>query len=87
MFVLLKCRGSVIPKSLLWSVPCALATVLMHLYWGEENLIMLVLVFESLSSFAVAGYGMCTLADVVFHLQQQRMCTFVVLDTLWRWLV
>ncbi|CAE6913804.1 unnamed protein product [Symbiodinium microadriaticum] len=37
MFVLLKCRGSVIPKSLLWSVPCALATVLMHLYWGEEK--------------------------------------------------
>ena len=57
MFVLLKCRGSVIPKSLLWSVPCALATVLMHLYWGEESLILPVLVSNGLKQFVVAGSG------------------------------
>ena len=35
MQVLLKCRGSVIPKALVWSVPCALLTVLLHIYWGD----------------------------------------------------
>jgi len=39
--VLLMRRGSVLPKALVWSIPCALGTVILHLYWegekGDEN--------------------------------------------------
>ncbi|CAE7041767.1 unnamed protein product [Symbiodinium sp. CCMP2456] len=35
--VLLRLRGSVIPKALVWAVPCAAATVLLHLYWNREK--------------------------------------------------
>eukprot|EP00439_Symbiodinium_sp_Y106_P086090 s101_g31.t1 len=35
--VLLRLRGSVIPKALVWAVPCAAATVLLHLYWNQEK--------------------------------------------------
>ncbi|CAE7725309.1 unnamed protein product [Symbiodinium microadriaticum] len=35
--VLLSFRGSVIPKALVWSVPCALVTILLHGHWGEEK--------------------------------------------------
>ncbi|CAE6926677.1 unnamed protein product [Symbiodinium sp. CCMP2592] len=39
--VLCLSRGSVIPKAICWSLPCAAATVLLHLHWGvlkgEEN--------------------------------------------------
>jgi len=39
--VLLMRRGSVLPKALVWSIPCVLGTVILHLYWegekGDEN--------------------------------------------------
>ncbi|CAE7662308.1 unnamed protein product [Symbiodinium microadriaticum] len=41
MKVLCLSRGSVIPKAICWSLPCAAATVLLHIYWGvlkgDEN--------------------------------------------------
>ena len=37
MQVLLRLRGSVIPKALVWSVPCAAVTVFLHLYWNAEK--------------------------------------------------
>ena len=35
--VLLQLRGSVIPKALVWSVPCAAITVLLHQFWETEK--------------------------------------------------
>ena len=35
--VLLQLRGSVLPKALVWSVPCAAVTVLLHLFWDTEK--------------------------------------------------
>ncbi|CAE7725293.1 unnamed protein product [Symbiodinium microadriaticum] len=35
--VLLQLRGSVIPKALVWSVPCAAITVLLHQFWDTEK--------------------------------------------------
>ncbi|CAE7666202.1 unnamed protein product [Symbiodinium sp. CCMP2592] len=35
--VLLQLRGSVIPKALVWSVPCAAITVLLHQFWDSEK--------------------------------------------------
>ncbi|CAE7329986.1 unnamed protein product [Symbiodinium pilosum] len=37
MQVLLRLRGSVIPKALVWSVPCAVVTVILHLYWNKPE--------------------------------------------------
>mmetsp|Transcript_64411 Transcript_64411/g.150968 ORF Transcript_64411/g.150968 Transcript_64411/m.150968 type:complete len:141 (-) Transcript_64411:152-574(-) len=35
--VLLSFRGSVIPKALVWSVPCAFVAILLHSHWGEDK--------------------------------------------------
>mmetsp|Transcript_23557 Transcript_23557/g.44473 ORF Transcript_23557/g.44473 Transcript_23557/m.44473 type:complete len:492 (-) Transcript_23557:22-1497(-) len=37
MNVLFMGRGSVIPKALVWSLPCATVTVLLHLFWVTEK--------------------------------------------------
>eukprot|EP00439_Symbiodinium_sp_Y106_P085765 s101_g29.t2 len=37
MGVLCLCRGSVIPKALVWSIPASILTILMHVYWGTAK--------------------------------------------------
>ncbi|CAK9011148.1 unnamed protein product [Durusdinium trenchii] len=37
MGVLVRLRGSVIPKALVWSLPCAFITVLLHQLWDTEK--------------------------------------------------
>jgi len=37
MQVLLLSRGSVVPKAMCWSIPCTVATILLHVFWNTEK--------------------------------------------------